>query len=142
MTCTWTYRAPEITLGLPYAFPTDVWSLGVIARELATGHNLYHLGTETCPLVYASFMCGPITSAVWPDVQSAPFYKQPSPHFKLDDWKAKRFDKVDEISFDFASSILQADPAKRPTAAGVVASNVWVSNDARVLRHSGGQVDC
>ena len=28
VTCTWTYRAPEITLGLRYGFPTDVWSFG------------------------------------------------------------------------------------------------------------------
>jgi serine/threonine protein kinase len=140
VTCTWTYRAPEITLGLPYAFPTDVWSLGVIARELATGRNLFHLGSETCPLVYASFMCGPITNAVWPDVQSAPFYKPPATSFKPDVWAATRFSKVDKITLDFIHSILQADPAKRPTAAGLVASNVWVSNDVTRLRHSGLQV--
>ena len=105
VTCAWTYRAPEITLGLPYAFPTDVWSLGVIARELMTGRKLYHVTDETDPLLYA-LMCGPITNAVWPDVESAPFYKQPSPHFKADDWKAKRFGKVDEISLNFVHSIL------------------------------------
>ena len=140
VTCTWTYRAPEITLGLPYAFPTDVWSLGVIARELATGRHLYQLSPEDCALVYASFMCGPITNAVWPDVQSAPFYKPPAKSFKPDVWAATRFSKVDKITLDFIHSILQADPAKRPTAAGVVASNVWVSNDVTGLRHSGGQV--
>ena len=94
-----------------HCFPTDGWSFGVIARELVTGRSLYQLtvGTDS------SCMCGPITNAVWPDVQSAPFYKQPSPNFKPDDWKARRFGKVDEISSNFVHSILQADPAKRPT---------------------------
>jgi hypothetical protein len=85
-------------------------------------------------------MCGPITNAVWPDVQSAPFYKPPAKDFKPDDWAVTRFCKVDKISLDFIHSILQADPAKRPTAAGLVASNVWVSNDVTRLRHSGLQV--
>ena len=61
MTCTWTYRAPEISLGLPYGFPSDVWSFGVIARELVTGRHLYHVRgiCDTDSLDYASLHCGP-----------------------------------------------------------------------------------
>ena len=101
MTCTRTFRAPEISLGLPYGFPSDVWSLGVIARELVTGRNLYHhlRGiSHTDSLKYASLHCGPITSEVWPDVQSAPWYKPPSAQFKPDDWTLKRLQQVDEFS--------------------------------------------
>ena len=128
MTCTWTYRGPEISLGLPYGFPSDVWSLGVIARELVTGRNLYHhlRGiSDTDSLEYASLHCGPITNEVWPDVQNAPYYKPPSAQFKPDDWKLKRLQQVDENSLDFVRRILQADPAKRPTAAHLVASGIW-----------------
>lgn len=31
------YRAPEVTLGVPYSFKIDVWSLGCVLAELFTG---------------------------------------------------------------------------------------------------------
>lgn len=37
------YRAPEVWLRQPYSFPVDVWSAGLIARELFTGWRLYEL---------------------------------------------------------------------------------------------------
>lgn len=37
------YRAPEVWLSQPYSFPVDVWSAGLIARELFTGWRLYEL---------------------------------------------------------------------------------------------------
>ena len=72
-------------------------------------------------------MCGRITNAVWPDVESAPFYKKAGWEFIPDDWKAKEFGRVDEMSLDFVRSMLQADPTRRPTAADVVASTFWVT---------------
>ena len=77
--------------------------------------------------MYASLMCGCITNQEWPDVESAPFYKKPGWHFRPDDWKAKEFGRVDEMSLDFVRSMLQADPTRRPTAADVVASTFWVT---------------
>lgn len=35
------YRAPEVFLGLPFSEPIDVWSLGVIAVEMATAACLF-----------------------------------------------------------------------------------------------------
>lgn len=35
------YRAPEIALGLPYSETADMWSLGCIVAELATGRPLF-----------------------------------------------------------------------------------------------------
>ena len=62
MKCTWTYRAPEISLGLPFGFAADVWSAGAIAREMFTGRNLYELldseKDDPSQLDYARIMCG------------------------------------------------------------------------------------
>jgi dual specificity tyrosine-phosphorylation-regulated kinase 2/3/4 len=35
------YRAPEITLGLPYSHQIDIWSAGCILAELTTGVPLF-----------------------------------------------------------------------------------------------------
>ncbi len=81
MVGTWTYRAPEISMGLPFGYPADMWSLGVIARELITGRNLFELYGQKKPemttLQYAMYMAGPITNAEWPGVENAPFYIPP-----------------------------------------------------------------
>ena len=37
------YRAPEVMLGLPYDQKVDVWSLGCILAELATGRVLFQV---------------------------------------------------------------------------------------------------
>ncbi|OQE13385.1 hypothetical protein PENFLA_c049G09239 [Penicillium flavigenum] len=34
------YRAPEVLLGLPWEYPVDVWSIGVMTLELLEGKNL------------------------------------------------------------------------------------------------------
>mmetsp|Transcript_24704 Transcript_24704/g.17403 ORF Transcript_24704/g.17403 Transcript_24704/m.17403 type:complete len:81 (-) Transcript_24704:261-503(-) len=41
------YRCPEITLGLKYSHPADMWSLGCIVTEMATGRFLFPAKDET-----------------------------------------------------------------------------------------------
>ncbi|EEH05718.1 protein kinase [Histoplasma capsulatum G186AR] len=35
------YRAPEVLLQLPWGFPVDIWSIGVMTLELLEGKNLF-----------------------------------------------------------------------------------------------------
>lgn len=47
------YRAPEVILGLPYGQKIDIWSLGCILAELATGYVLFQVRRHHANLVNA-----------------------------------------------------------------------------------------
>jgi serine/threonine protein kinase len=54
------YRAPEVILGLPWAFPIDMWSIGCILAELYTGRQIFstHANAEHLALM-AKFLGAP-----------------------------------------------------------------------------------
>ena len=60
----WSYRAPEVMLGLPYSFGIDIWSIGCILVELAVGRVLFR--ETTCPQMLASMesVLGPFPSTL------------------------------------------------------------------------------
>ena len=62
------YRAPEVILGLPYDARVDVWSLGAILAELATGAVLFQVGVVDCAFV---FVCVCVRAASLPAVHVA-----------------------------------------------------------------------
>ena len=44
--CTRQYRPPEVTLGLEWGHPVDLWSMGCILAELWTGSLLFSTHDE------------------------------------------------------------------------------------------------
>uniref|UniRef100_A0A7S2W9U9 Protein kinase domain-containing protein n=1 Tax=Rhizochromulina marina TaxID=1034831 RepID=A0A7S2W9U9_9STRA len=47
------YRAPEVIMGLPWSFPSDIWSIGCIVAELYCGDQLFetHSNMEHVALI-------------------------------------------------------------------------------------------
>ena len=47
------YRAPEVSLGLPWSYPSDIWSVGCIVAELYCGDQLFetHSNMEHIALI-------------------------------------------------------------------------------------------
>ena len=73
------WRAPEVSLGLPFGRPADIWAVAVICRELATGRRLWELAkgmASTSSLMYAAWHAGPFTEATWPGVSAAPLFER------------------------------------------------------------------
>lgn len=83
------WMAPELIRALPYSFEVDIWSLGILCRELAEGEPPY----VEVPPMRALFL---IVSQGIPEISNK---ETRSPQF-----------------LDFLSLCLDSDPKKRPSA--------------------------
>lgn len=58
------YRAPEVILGLPYSLPIDIWSMGCVFAELASGTPLFPGQDERDQLGKICEILGPVPPAM------------------------------------------------------------------------------
>lgn len=65
--CTRHYRAPEIILGTGWSYPCDVWSLGCILYEFATGEALFQTHDNLEHLAMMQKILGPFPQAMIQD---------------------------------------------------------------------------
>jgi len=86
------YRAPEILLGVAkYATQTDVWSLGCMSAEMATGCALFPGQSEIDTLFQIFRRLGTPTEEVWPGVESLRDFSREFPQWddtRLEDLRA------------------------------------------------------
>jgi len=76
------YRAPEVLLGQQrYAMPMDIWSLGCILAEMATGQALFP-GDSEIDMIFRIFrLLGTPTEEVWPGVTNLRDHKHTFPQW-------------------------------------------------------------
>lgn len=130
---TWPYRAPEVALGLPYNHAADVWAVGVLARELATGRRLYDLShRDGTDVQYIYALAGPLMNSTWPDVESAPFWEAPPRNFCPDSDQLTRHARVNQDGVCFARRLLLPGPQQRPTAQEALSNGYLAYGQAAV----------
>ncbi|EFN50514.1 hypothetical protein CHLNCDRAFT_29032, partial [Chlorella variabilis] len=77
------YRAPEILLGAAlYSQPVDVWSLGCVMAELATGEPLFRGDSEIGQLLAIFQVLGTPGEADWPGVSALPDWQGCFPQWR------------------------------------------------------------
>lgn len=115
------YRAPEIILGIPYGTAIDIWSLGCIAAELATGIPIFKGNSDAEQLKkFVETIGSPPANVMASSTRKKQYIQSdgkiignPTP-FKT---KLSSFLKTSDMHFlDFVTKCLEWDPSKRITA--------------------------
>jgi len=113
------YRPPEILLGSSlYSVPVDVWSVGCIMGEMATGQPLF-CGDSEIDTIFKIFQkLGTPTPEQWPELSSLPEFKPSFPKWKHRGWENIRNTKTQmgSTGIDLLEKLMTFDPKKRISA--------------------------
>merc|ERR1719265_969519 len=85
------YRPPEILLGAPlYSLPVDIWSIGCVLGEMATGQPLFAGDSEIDTIFKIFQKLGTPTEQTWPGVSELPDFKPTFPKWPARGWPSIR----------------------------------------------------
>lgn len=114
------YRCPEILMGQEkYATSTDIWSLGCILSEMATGQALFPGDSEIDTLFRIFRQLGTPTEQVWPGVTTLRDYKQRFPKWTGDTnftEVLRQGPSLRDDGVEFLKLCLKYNPVDRPAA--------------------------
>lgn len=127
------YRPPELLLGLvQYGPAVDVWSLAMIAAELASGRPLVPGDCDIGTLFKIFQVLGTPTARTWPGLAACPDWKQtfpqwPAPHaLRLD---VPPWAPCPPTFLALLQRVLVYEPEARPTAAELLTDPFLTSDD-------------
>lgn len=124
------YRAPDILLGSEkYSTPIDIWSIGCIFAEMASGRPLFSGTTVEDQLFQIFKLLGTPSETTWPGIAELPGYKKND----LPIFPSKPLSSVvaelDEDGIDLLEKMLLFDPNKRITAAQALAHPFFTNKE-------------
>merc|ERR1712187_237843 len=113
------YRAPEILLGTSlYSVPVDLWSIGCVIGEMATGAPLFAGDSEIDTIFKIFQKLGTPTEQMWPGVSELPDFKPTFPRWPTRSWSAIRntAQQVGSDGIDLLEKQTAYDPKLRISA--------------------------
>ena len=113
------YRPPEILLGAKlYSVPVDLWSIGCVIGEMATGAPLFAGDSEIDTIFKIFQKLGTPSEQVWPGVSELPDYKASFPKWPPRGWAQIRNTKqqVGTDGIDLLENLMCYDPRRRLSA--------------------------
>jgi len=113
------YRPLEILLGSKvYSIPVDMWGVGCIFAEMATGAPLFAGDSEIDTAFKIFQKCGTPTEAIWPGVSELPDFKPSFPKWSHKGWANIRntLAQVGPQGIDLLDQLMRYDPKTRISA--------------------------
>merc|ERR1719247_3069158 len=130
------YRPPEILLGSAlYSVPVDLWSIGCVLGEMATGAPLFAGDSEIDTIFKIFQKLGTPTEAVWPGVSELPDFKPTFPHWRSRGWHNIRntASQVGPDGIDLLERLTVYSPGKRISARRALAHPYFADVDRSKL---------
>eukprot|EP00746_Dinoflagellata_sp_MGD_P166643 gnl/MRDRNA2_/MRDRNA2_96686_c0_seq1.p1 gnl/MRDRNA2_/MRDRNA2_96686_c0~~gnl/MRDRNA2_/MRDRNA2_96686_c0_seq1.p1 ORF type:complete len:319 (-),score=60.66 gnl/MRDRNA2_/MRDRNA2_96686_c0_seq1:113-1069(-) len=113
------YRAPEILLGSAiYSVPVDLWSVGCVLAEMATGAPLFAGDSEIDTIFKIFQKLGTPTEADWPGLSELPDFKPSFPKWPARGWESigNTAAQVGPDGIDLLRKLTSYDPKRRWSA--------------------------
>lgn len=113
------YRPLEILLGSKlYSIPVDMWGVGCIFAEMATGAPLFTGDSEIDTAFKIFQKLGTPTEAMWPGLSELPDFKPTFPKWKPKGWVNIRNTQAQlgNIGIDLLEQLMRYNPATRISA--------------------------
>jgi len=113
------YRPLEILLGSKlYSVPVDMWGVGCIFAEMATGSALFAGDSEIDTAFKIFQKLGTPTEAIWPGVSELPDFKPTFPKWSHKGWKNIRntLAQVGPQGVDLLDQLMRYNPKTRISA--------------------------
>lgn len=113
------YRPPEILLGcLIYSLPVDLWSIGCVLGEMATGSPLFAGDSEIDTIFKIFQKFGTPTEQIWPGVTEMPDFKPSFPRWPCRPWSQIRNTaaQVGPDGIDLLERLMRYEPKRRISA--------------------------
>jgi len=113
------YRPLEILLGSKlYSIPVDLWGVGCIFAEMATGSALFAGDSEIDTAFKIFQKLGTPTEAIWPGVGDLPDFKPTFPQWKHKGWQNIRNTtaQIGAHGIDLLDQLMRYNPKTRVSA--------------------------
>ncbi|KAJ1621026.1 protein serine/threonine kinase [Pavlovales sp. CCMP2436] len=110
------YRAPDVLMGSrKYSTPVDIWSVGCIFGEVASGRPLFPGSSEEDQLVRIFRLLGTPSEENWPSMSELPDYKTDYPHYEPQPL-SKICPRLDAVGLELLGHMLRYEPGSRISA--------------------------